>query len=69
MIQGMIEDLDNATHIQPHSVDVLLSEWIGYCLLYESMPSSVMLAQDRWLKPGGVVLPDTTTMVDRDFPF
>ncbi|CAI9765041.1 unnamed protein product [Fraxinus pennsylvanica] len=62
VVQGMVEDLDNATHIQPHSVDVLLSEWMGYCLLYESMLSSVLLARDRWLKPGGAILPDTATM-------
>ncbi|XP_022864409.1 probable protein arginine N-methyltransferase 3 [Olea europaea var. sylvestris] len=62
VVQGMVEDLDNATHIQPHSVDVLLSEWMGYCLLYESMLSTVLLARDRWLKPGGAILPDTATM-------
>ncbi|KAL2478152.1 putative protein arginine N-methyltransferase 3 [Forsythia ovata] len=62
VVQGMVEDLDNATQIQPHSVDVLLSEWMGYCLLYESMLSSVLLARDRWLKPGGAILPDTATM-------
>lgn len=64
VVQGMVEDLDNATHIQPHSVDVLLSEWMGYCLLYESMLSTVLLARDRWLKPGGAILPDTTTTVN-----
>ncbi|CAL5330568.1 unnamed protein product [Camellia sinensis] len=62
VVQGMVEELDNSTHIQPHSIDVLLSEWMGYCLLYESMLSSVLFARDRWLKPGGAILPDTATM-------
>ncbi|KAK4483568.1 hypothetical protein RD792_010767 [Penstemon davidsonii] len=62
VVQGMIEELENADRIQPHSVDVLVSEWMGYCLLYESMLSSVLFARDRWLKPGGAVLPDTATM-------
>ncbi|KAL6989722.1 Protein arginine N-methyltransferase 3 [Sarracenia purpurea var. burkii] len=62
VFQGMIEELDNSEHIQPHSIDVLLSEWMGYCLLYESMLSSVLFARDQWLKPGGAVLPDTATM-------
>lgn len=63
VVQGMVEELDNADHIQPHSVDVLLSEWMGYCLLYESMLISVLFARDKWLKPGGAILPDTATMV------
>ncbi|KAH6814837.1 protein arginine methyltransferase 3 [Perilla frutescens var. frutescens] len=60
--QGMVEELDNAKHIPPHSVDVLVSEWMGYCLLYESMLTSVLFARDKWLKPGGAILPDTATM-------
>lgn len=59
----MVEELDRSIQLQPHSVDVLLSEWMGYCLLYESMLSSVLLARDRWLKPGGAILPDTATIV------
>lgn len=63
VVQGMVEELDKSSKIQPHSVDVLLSEWMGYCLLYESMLSSVLFARDRWLKPGGAILPDTATIV------
>lgn len=63
VVQGMVEELDKSSQIQPHSVDVLLSEWMGYCLLYESMLSSVLFARDRWLKPGGAILPDTATIV------
>ncbi|KAL0900307.1 hypothetical protein Bca101_084268 [Brassica carinata] len=59
---SMVEELDKSIKIQPHSVDVLVSEWMGYCLLYESMLSSVLYARDRWLKPGGAILPDTATM-------
>ena len=63
VVNGMVEELDKNIEIQPHSVDVLLSEWMGYCLLYESMLSSVLFARDRWLKPGGAILPDTATIV------
>ncbi|KAF5761799.1 putative methyltransferase [Helianthus annuus] len=38
-------------------VDVIVSEWMGYMLLYESMLGSVIFARDRWLKPGGLILP------------
>ncbi|XP_004307081.1 PREDICTED: probable protein arginine N-methyltransferase 3 [Fragaria vesca subsp. vesca] len=62
VVQGMVEELDKSMVIQPHSVDVLLSEWMGYCLLYEAMLSSVLFARDKWLKPGGAMLPDTATI-------
>lgn len=32
-------------------VDVIISEWMGYALLYESMLDSVLVARDRFLKP------------------
>lgn len=59
----MVEEVDKKIRIEPHTVDVLLSEWMGYCLLYESMLSSVLFARDRWLRPGGAMLPDTATIV------
>ncbi|KAI3990041.1 hypothetical protein MKX01_013527 [Papaver californicum] len=62
IVQGMVEELDKVVQIPPHSVDVLLSEWMGYCLLYETMLTSVLYARDRWLKPGGAILPDTATI-------
>ncbi|XP_061351154.1 probable protein arginine N-methyltransferase 3 isoform X2 [Gastrolobium bilobum] len=62
VVHGMVEDIDKFVELQPQSVDVLLSEWMGYCLLYESMLGSVLYARDRWLKPGGAILPDTATI-------
>jgi len=59
----MVEEIDKSIQIKPHSVDVLLSEWMGYCLLYETMLSSVLFARDKWLKPGGAILPDTASIV------
>ncbi|AEE76321.1 protein arginine methyltransferase 6 [Arabidopsis thaliana] len=43
-------------------VDVIISEWMGYMLLYESMLGSVITARDRWLKPGGLILPSHATL-------
>jgi protein arginine N-methyltransferase 3 len=63
VVNGMVEEIDKIVELQPHSVDVLLSEWMGYCLLYESMLGSVLYARDRYLKPGGAILPDTATIV------
>ena len=43
-------------------VDVIISEWMGYFLLYESMLDTVLVARDRWLAPGGVLLPDKASL-------
>ena len=45
-------------HTHLTKVDVIISEWMGYALLYESMLDSVLHARDKWLVPGGVMLPD-----------
>jgi protein arginine N-methyltransferase 1 len=43
-------------------VDIIISEWMGYFLLYESMLDSVLFARDKWLVKGGVMLPDVATI-------
>lgn len=53
VIRGMVETVELA-----EPVDVIVSEWMGYTLLHESMLNSVIYARDRWLKnPGGLILP------------
>uniref|UniRef100_A0A4W6C0M5 Protein arginine N-methyltransferase 6 n=1 Tax=Lates calcarifer TaxID=8187 RepID=A0A4W6C0M5_LATCA len=52
VIRGTVETVD-----LPESVDVIVSEWMGYALLHESMLNSVLYARDKWLKPGGLILP------------
>lgn len=46
----------------PEKVDVVVSEWLGFHLLHESMLDSVLLARDRWLKLGGQMLPCAATL-------
>ena len=45
-------------------VDIIISEWMGYFCLYESMMDTVLYARDKWLvKDGsGIILPDTVHM-------
>jgi len=43
-------------------VDIIISEWMGYFLLYESMLDTVLFARDKWLAPGGLIFPDRATM-------
>jgi hypothetical protein len=42
-----------------HQVDIIISEWMGYALLYESMLDTVLVARDKWLNPDGIIMPDT----------
>lgn len=46
----------------PAKADVLLSEWMGYMLVHEDMFSTVAFARDRWLAPGGRVLPASCSL-------
>lgn len=41
----------------PEKVDIIISEWMGYFLLRESMLDSVLVARDRFLAPGGSLFP------------
>ncbi len=43
-------------------MDVIISEWMGYFLLYESMLDTVLFARDKWLAPQGLLLPDRCTL-------
>ncbi len=37
-------------------VDIIISEWMGYFLLYESMLDCVLYARDKWLNKDGYVI-------------
>jgi protein arginine N-methyltransferase 6 len=54
------EKVENVT--LPEQVDIIVSEWMGYMLLYESMLTSVLAARDKFLKPGGVMLPESAQL-------
>ncbi|KAF5383462.1 hypothetical protein D9757_006115 [Collybiopsis confluens] len=58
MVKGKLEE---AT-LPIQQFDIIISEWMGYFLLYESMLDTVLLARDRYLKPGGLIFPDNATM-------
>jgi type I protein arginine methyltransferase len=55
VIHGKVEDITLPDGIT--QVDIIISEWMGYALLYESMLDSVLIARDRFLRPGGVMAP------------
>ncbi|KAI0136505.1 HNRNP arginine N-methyltransferase [Xylariales sp. AK1849] len=60
LIQGKMEEIE-----LPHgfkNVDIIISEWMGYFLLYESMLDTVLYARDKYLAPGGLIYPDKATI-------
>lgn len=71
LIKGKVEEVE-----LPEKVDVIISEWMGYYnkyfladllfnsyfLMYESMLKSVIYARDKWLKQGGLLLPDKCSL-------
>jgi len=57
VLQGTVETVQ-----LPCQVDIIISEWMGYLLLRESMLDSVLIARDRFLKPGGAMYPSHATL-------
>mmetsp|Transcript_19723 Transcript_19723/g.14171 ORF Transcript_19723/g.14171 Transcript_19723/m.14171 type:complete len:146 (-) Transcript_19723:574-1011(-) len=58
VIKGKMEEIE----LPVKKVDIIISEWMGYCLLYESMLDSVLWARDKYLAKGGKMLPDRAIM-------
>lgn len=45
LIQGKMEEVV----LPVDKVDIIISEWMGYFLLYESMLDTVLVARDKYL--------------------
>jgi protein arginine N-methyltransferase 1 len=58
IIKGKVEEVD----LPVQFVDIIVSEWMGYFLLYESMLDTVLYARDKWLHPDGLMFPDRAKM-------
>lgn len=46
----------------PFQVDIIISEWMGFYMLHESMLDSVLVARDKFLKPNGLMFPSHCTL-------
>ena len=58
LVKGKLED----SELPLQEFDIIISEWMGYFLLYESMLDTVLLARDKYLKKDGLIFPDTATL-------
>uniref|UniRef100_A0A146M4R8 type I protein arginine methyltransferase n=1 Tax=Lygus hesperus TaxID=30085 RepID=A0A146M4R8_LYGHE len=70
IVKGKVEEVTLPEGYE--QVDIIISEWMGYCLFYESMLDTVLFARDKWLKPGGMLFPDRaclylTAIEDRQY--
>ncbi|XP_042387069.1 probable protein arginine N-methyltransferase 1 isoform X2 [Zingiber officinale] len=50
VLKGKVEDIE----LPVAHVDVIMSEWMGYFLLFENMLNTVLYALDKWLGPLGL---------------
>ncbi|KAI4208505.1 MAG: hypothetical protein LQ346_000015 [Caloplaca aetnensis] len=57
-LRGKIEEVT----LPVQKVDIIISEWMGYCLLYEAMLDSVIWARNRYLEPDGLMVPSHATL-------
>lgn len=57
-LRGKIEEVT----LPVEKVDIIVSEWMGYCLLYEAMLDSVIWARDKYLKDDGLMVPSHMNM-------
>merc|ERR1719495_420047 len=72
LVRGKVEEVTLPSDIE--KVDIIISEWMGYCLFYESMLNTVLFARDKWLTPGGLIFPDRaglyiTAIEDRQYKY
>ena len=58
IIKGCIEEV----LLPVEKVDIIISEWMGYFLLYESMLDSVLYAAEKWLSADGLLLPNNCSV-------
>lgn len=54
IIRGKVEEVT----LPVEKVDIIVSEWMGYFMIFESMLDTVIFARDKWLAPGGIMMPD-----------
>ncbi|KAG0486857.1 hypothetical protein HPP92_008952 [Vanilla planifolia] len=58
ILKGKIEEIE----LPIAHVDVIVSEWMGYFLLFENMLNTVLYARDKWLINDGIILPDKASL-------
>lgn len=58
LIQGKMETVE----LPVEKVDIILSEWMGFCMFFDNSLNAVLHARDKYLKPGGLMFPDRASL-------
>lgn len=61
-IKGKLEAINFEVCQLPTKYDVIISEWMGYFLLFEGMLDSVLYARNQLLANSGLLLPNTCSL-------
>ena len=58
LIKGKIEDVK----LPVEKVDIIVSDWMGFCLFYDSTLKAVLYARNKFLKQDGLMFPDRASL-------
>ncbi|MCL7037862.1 hypothetical protein MKW94_016732 [Papaver nudicaule] len=58
VLKGKVEEIE----LPVPKVDIIISEWMGYFLLFENMLDTVLYARNKWLVNDGIILPDKASL-------
>jgi SAM-dependent methyltransferase len=54
---------DHESFLGAGQADLIISEWMGHAVFYESMLEPLIALRERWLAPGGAMLPARIDLV------
>ena len=60
VFQSKIEEFELPERVG--KVDIIISEWMGFFLLHEGMLDSVIYGRNKFLKPDGLMFPESATI-------
>ena len=58
ILNGFVEEIN----LPVEKVDIIVSEWMGYLLLFEGMFDSVKTAAEKYLKKDGLLFPNISNI-------
>ncbi|EEA08159.1 uncharacterized protein CMU_011070 [Cryptosporidium muris RN66] len=61
-VVGVCKESKPPDKYQKFKCDVIISEWMGYCLLYESMLYTILNARDKYLNSMGYIFPSSVCL-------
>lgn len=61
IIKGKMEEIESLPD-GIEKVDIIVSEWMGYTLFYESMLDTILYARDKYLAEDGMLFPDRASL-------